>query len=142
MSKTVYTENLIDQETGEIIPRRWITKKQTNIDHFMRTYVEDIGILSECSGCERTLVLAILKYVEYKTNKIFLDTQRKEEICKTWNIKRNTFNTAISRLCKKEILFRSSNVAYTLNPQLFFYGPDIEREKVFELVIRYQIDPS
>jgi hypothetical protein len=45
----------------------------------------------------------------------------------------------IPRLVKKNILIKESNAAYLLNPKLFFFGTDIDREKLFELNIRYEI---
>lgn len=142
MSTQVYTQTILDPHTGEIIPTKWIKKTVKNTEMFVRTYIEDIGCLSGCSGSEKTLVLAILKYVEYDTNKIYLDSERRKEICETWDMKMNTLNTAVSRLGKKNILIKYSSSGYILNPQLFFFGSDIAREKVFQLNIQYTIDPS
>lgn len=137
--KTIYTENTLDIDTGEVIPKRWITRKVENTEMFIRTYVEDIGSLAKCSGAEQSVILCCLKYLDYNTNRLYLDKQRRLEICKCSGIKENTVNTVIPRLVKKNILIKESNAAYLLNPKLFFFGTDISREKLFDLNIRYEI---
>lgn len=135
----IYTENILDQETGEIIPRRWITKEVKNTDMFIRTYISDIGILARCSGAETSVVLCGLKYLDYNTNILYIDSKRRIELAECGNLKLNTVNTAISRLVKKNIFIKQSSSAYLLNPTLFFYGTDLDRSKVFELTVKYNI---
>lgn len=140
MSKThVFTQTQLDTETGELIPTRWIKKEVKSTEMFIRTYIQDIGALAKCSKAEQSIVLCCLKYLDYNTNKIYLDPQRKEEICETSGIKRNTINSALPRLVKKNILIKDSLNSYTLNPVLFFFGTDVERNNLFNLTIEYKI---
>lgn len=139
MSKTVYTENVIDLQTGELFSKRWIGKKVESTEAFIKTYIEDIGALAKCSGAEQSTILCSLKYLDYNTNQLYIDSKRREEICECAGIKRNTLNSAISRLIKKNILIKESNTAYLLNPKLFFFGTELERDKLFSLEIRYEI---
>jgi len=142
MSKTVYTENVVDINTGELTSKRWITKKVENTDTFIRTYVQDIGDLAKCSGSEQSVILCCLKYLDYNTNVLYLDNKRRIEIASCGNLKINTVNCAISRLVQKRILIKESSAKYILNPKLFFFGTDIERNKQFELIIKYNIQES
>lgn len=137
MSKTIYTQTVIDPETGEVIPTKWITRKVKNTDVFIRTYIEDIGALAKCSGAEQSVIWCSLKYIDYNTNRLFIDTNRRKEFSECGGISINTVHSAIQRLVKKNILIKESNVSYLLNPSLFFFGTDLEREKVFDLTIRY-----
>jgi replication protein RepL len=134
----VYTDTIMNSE-GELIQKRWIDKKVSNTEMFIRTYVEDIGLLAKCSGAEQSAILCCLKYLDYNTNRLYIDSQRRKEICDCSGMKENTLNTVIPRLVKKKILIKESNAAYLLNPKFFFFGSDIERGKVFDLVIRYTI---
>lgn len=137
--KNIYTLNTLDATTGEITPTKWITKEVANTDVFIRTYVEDIGALAKCSGSEQSVVLCCLKYLDYNTNRLYIDSQRRKDISSCGGLAPNTVNTAFSRLVKKNIFIKESNCAYLLNPQLFFFGSDMAREKVFSLAIRYKI---
>ena len=138
-SQTVFTETKVDQTTGELIPTRWIKRSVQNAEMFIRTYVEDMGKLAKCSGAEQSVILCCLKYLDYNTNIMYLDSLRRDEICVCGALKKSTVNTSISRLVKKNILIKESNSKYILNPKLFFFGSDIERDKVFQLTISYQI---
>lgn len=141
MGKSIYTENLADLETGEVISKRWITKEYKNTEPFVRAYIEDIGLLAKCSGAEQSVILCSLKFLDYKTNKLFIDSTRRIEIAECGNLKLNTVNSAIQRLVKKNILIKEGSATYLLNPALFFFGSDLDRSKVFELTIQYKIIP-
>ena len=139
MIQTVYTQTVLDPETGELIPTKWIKKEVKNRDMFIRTYIQDLGILGKCSGAEQSTILCSLKYLEYNTNVLYINALRRKEICECSNITINTLNSSISRLVKKNILLKKSSGTYLLNPQLFFFGTDLEREKIFSLSIKYVV---
>jgi len=137
--KTVYTENIVDIESGDLVSKRWITKKVENTDVFIRTYIKDISSLAKCSGAEQSVVLCCLKYLDYNTNVLYIDKVRREEIAECGGLKLNTVNSAMARLIKKNIFIKESSAKYVLNPKLFFFGTDIERSNQFQLTINYQI---
>lgn len=137
--KTIYTENTLDLSTGEIIPKRWITKKVANEEQFARAYIKDIGALAKCSGAEQSVVLCSLQYLDYNTNELALNTGRRQDIATCGGLKISTVDMAISKLYKKNIFIRKDKKIY-LNPELFFYGTDLARNTVRELVIRYELE--
>ena len=137
-NKAIYVENQISAD-GELTSKKWITRNVTSTEMFVRTYLEDISALAKCSGAEQSVVLCCLKYLNYNTNVLFIDSSRRLEICTCGNLKLNTVNTAISRLVKKNIFIKEGSSKYILNPKLFFFGSDIDRLKVFDLTIRYKI---
>ena len=139
MKSTIYTQTVLDQETGELIPTRWIKKEVLTKEAFVRAYIKDLGILAKCSGAEQSTILCSLKYVEYNTNVLYINSLRRQEIAQCAGMTINTVNSAISRLVKKNILLKKASGTYLLNPQLFFFGTDLEREKVFCLSVKYVI---
>lgn len=139
MGQIVYTHTQEDFQTGETISRTFLKKECKNTEAFIRAYIEDIGLLARCSGAEQSVVLCSLKYVDYNTNELIINNQRRKEICACGVLKLNTVNTSISRLYKKNIFIKHEDKTY-LNPCLFFFGSDIARSKLFELKIQYQIN--
>ena len=105
---------------------------------FVRAYVDDICRLAKCNRSEQSFILASLKYIDYNTNELVLTSSRREWIANMGNMKMNTLNIAVSTLYKKGILIKVDKQTY-LNPKLFFFGTDIERNKCFALVIKYEI---
>ncbi len=139
MQKKVFETNTVNHSTGEITTTRTITKEVLNTAHFVKTYIEDIGALAKCSGAEQSVVLSSLKYLNYNTNEILINSSRRADIALNSNLKANTVNMAISRLVKKNIFIKAGNCSYTLNPTLFFYGDDLARLSTFKLCIKYEL---
>lgn len=138
MSKIVYTKTSEDYTTGEVLSRTWVKRECKDRDAFARVYMEDIGALAKCSGAEQSVVLCCINYIDYNTNELILNSQRRKEICTCGNLKLNTVNSSISRLYRKNIFIRNEGKTF-LNPTLFFYGSDIERDRLLELRIQYKI---
>jgi len=137
MSTTILTQETVDLQTGEIFTKTVFTKNVETKEQFIRTYTEDVLHLCRCSGAETRIVLALLPYVEYNTNQFFLTKSRKEDIGVITNTTMNTINSSISRLMKKNVVIKLSSNTFMLNPKLFFYGTDVERNKIFSLAISY-----
>lgn len=140
MATQVFTKETRNYETGEVTEREILRKQVANKEQFVRAYIQDIGALAKCSGAEQSTVLCILKYLDYATNEFMLNSERRTEVCNCGNLKLNTLNSAITRLVKKSILIRKVENTYILNPQIFFYGKDIDRATVLKATITYIID--
>lgn len=138
MENHIYTKTEVDTTTGEVKKLEYLTRKVKDTEHFIRTYVKDIGSLAKCSGAEQSVVLCCLKYLDYNTNELVLNSQRRQELCECGELKLSTVNTAISRLYKKKIFVKIDKKSY-LNPKLFFFGADLERYKLYQLVLNYEI---
>lgn len=139
MSQHIYTKTSVDTETGETKQVEFLVRKQLNKEQFVRAYIEDLGALAKCSGAEQSVILCSMKYLDYNTNELFINKQRREEIVECGSLKLNTINSAIARLIKKNILIKKGSSSYILNPKLFFFGTDLERYKLFKLSISYEI---
>ena len=136
--KTVYKHEVIDSE-GTVLQSKSITKQVKSVEHFVRVYLEDIGALTKCSKSEQSVVLASFKYIDFGTNEILINRLRRLEICAEAGLKIDSINSAICRLVQKNIFIKQGSSSYLLNPKLFFYGTDLERDKMFSLTINYEI---
>ena len=106
MSTIIYTKETQNFESGEIQEREVFRRHVANQEQFVRAYINDIGALAKCSGAEQSVILCCLKFLDYATNEFILTTQRRLDICECGNIKPNTFNAALVRLIKKNILIK------------------------------------
>lgn len=140
-NRTVYAENTADSTTGEIVSKRWITRKLASEEQFIRTYVSDIAKLAKCTRAEQSVVLCSLKYLDYNTNELVIHAGRREDIARCGNLKPHTVDIAMSKLYKKNIFIKRDKMIF-LNPEMFFYGTDLERCKVRELIIRYELEQT
>lgn len=143
MQKTLYVERTVDNESGEVLKTKTITRKTDKVEHFVKAYIEDLGSIIGCSNSEKNLILCLLQlgYVEYESNEIVLNLSRKENLSCCAKINSRSMHNTLYRLIKKNIIIRSGK-QLMLNPKLFFSGTEIQRDKLFELKIRYEIKPS
>lgn len=79
-----------------------------------------------------------LGYIEYETNEVVLNLPRKQNLCSCADINIRSMHNSLYRLIKKNIIVRTGK-KMVLNPKLFFYGKESDREKMFELKIKYKI---
>ncbi len=136
--KTIYLSNTVDFETGEVKGSSRITREEITMDQFARVYINSIKLLAKCKGAEISVVLSCLKYLEYNTNEIILSTDRRIDISKAAGVTQGTFNVTFSQLVKKNILIKIERKLY-LNPILFFYGTDVERQRCLEATVDYPL---
>lgn len=140
MEKTVFTESIIDFETGEIKIQKTIKKKVSSQDHFVRAYAEDIGALLKCSKGEIDFIVCCIKlgFIGYDTNELILNLDRKRQVSECVGVKFKSIYHLIKRLREKNLIIKDGFLLY-LNPKLIFLGSDVAREKMFSLNIRYEI---
>lgn len=137
--KTVYTENTITAETGELTARKWITRQDVSRQNFVIMYLDDLSKLNQLSPASTKLLQALCIYLEYDTNEFYLNPARKQELVKYTGLKLETINQGITKLFKKNLLIRINTGTYQMNPKLFFKGSEMTRAKYLELTIRYEI---
>lgn len=140
MKSVVFAENKIDSD-GVLSEKRWITKQVKTTEEFVKLYTKDLCKLVGLTHSEHRILINIQKLTEYNTNVFFLNKSRRQELADMSSVKFNTVNVALSRMMKKNILIRESSSMYRVNPQLFFKGDDLSREKVLQLVLSYQLIP-
>lgn len=139
MAQAIYTKEIQDMQTGEVIKREVMRRQVATTEQFVRAFIEDMGQLAKCSGAEKGVVLCCLQYLDYDTNEFILTPDRRADICTCGDIKMNTFSSALTRLVKKNFIIKKSGSTYILNPKIFFYGRDVARAKIVEATIVYEI---
>jgi len=137
-SKVFFSEESIDYSTGELRSKRWLKRGEMDGDKFFKAYVNDIGVLKKCTPNEIGVLIECFQYVDYNTNEVILNSKRRLDMSIALECSKNTINVSISRLMTKGLLLKTDGTL-TLNPKFFFYGDDINRSKVLELVIQYNI---
>ena len=106
---------------------------------FVRTYVEDISILTRCSKAESSVIWCCLQYIDYKSNEILLTATRRKDMIEMTGLKMSTINQSISKLKKKHIFIQNEGKLY-FHPNLFLSCSEETAAKVYELTIRYELN--
>ena len=139
MAKVFYTKETQDYITGETTMKETYRKHTDNAEHFIRVYPEGMASFMLCSGAEKSVVLACLKYLEYNNNEFFLSPDRRAEISGSGDITIQTIASSVSKLMKKNIFIKKSGSSYILNPLIFFYGTENERKVVIKNTVGSKI---
>lgn len=140
MSKTIFEKFEYDSRTAEVTKSITIKKKVKNTEAFIQAYVNDIGVLLKCTKGQIDFIICCIKlnYIEFDTNELVITSIRRKEIAKEADIKVSSTYNFMNTLEKKRILIVKEGKTY-LNPKLFFYGSEIERERMLTLSINYEI---
>lgn len=140
MERVVFNHQVIDSTTGEVIEQRIIKKQVSSLEQFHRMYTEDVGALLKCTKGEVDLILCCIKlgFIGFNTNELVLNSSRKRQICECSGLKIRSVYSFMTSLRAKNIIVSNGNRLY-LNPKLFFFGSDLERDKMFKLEICYTI---
>jgi len=138
--KTIRTNEVTNMDTGQVVIHEevFVTRVKDK-EQFIRAYIQDIGALAKCSGAEQGFMLCCLKYLEFNTNSFMLNKERRAEICECSGTKLNTANAALTRLVKKNILIRKCENTYLMNPKIFFFGNDLDRNTIIKATLTYII---
>jgi len=136
---TVYSRSVMDGTTGEVIQKEWVTRKVVSNVHFVKVYFEDISTLFKLSHSSFRVLYSLAEYIEYNTNDFHLNRLRRVEISEKCQITLNTFNSSFAKLVQKNLVIKLGGSSYRLNPKIFFNGEEIERMKVLEFKITYDI---
>lgn len=121
-SKSIETTTKIDNQTGEIIETKEtrVTKIAKTPD-FVMLFIEDIKGLCGLTGGEADCLFKLLKYT-IPTNLLNITGYMYTQISEELEVSVQQVRNYISKLTKKEILFRKGSGTYILNPHLFGKG--------------------
>lgn len=128
--RNVFIEHNVDQNTGEVTERRWITKQTIKTEKFIKYYAESLILIEWLTNGQYRILFELGKISEYNTNKVSLDKEKREEIAKSCQMA--SINQAISILTRSNILIKKSSTLYVINPRILFNGEETERLKMLD----------
>lgn len=140
--KDVY-RTLVMTENAEPVESIVIRKTTKSSEAFFQAYCEDLGALNRCTPAQVKVLISIItqKFVEFNTNEIIMNANRRDMIVQKEGLSIGAIYNAISGLKKKNMIIKQGKRIY-LNPKMFFYGYEVERERMLNLTIQYEICPE
>ena len=139
--RKVSVKETVDSKTGEVLrsEKRFVqTVKQ---EEFIKFYLDDMSGFMKIKGdVELKVLMWMFKLTGWNNSQVVMDLSKKEEIAEQSEVKVQSISDALTRLSKKGILLKGRRLYYQLNPEYFFKGEDIEREKVLKVHIEYNIE--
>lgn len=117
----------VDVETGEVVQMEVSTDTRTihkQEPPFIKLYIADVLYMRDMPKGLTNIVYALLEQATYASKglRVYVPTGLKNEIIKQLDIPRQTFNNALVKLCKGNILRRIDTGVYELNPYFFGRG--------------------
>lgn len=117
----------VDTQTGEVTQMEISTDTRTihkQEPPFVKLYLQDLLYTQDMPKGLTNIVYALLDQVTYASKglRVYIPTGLKNEIIKQLDIPRQTFNNALVKLCKGNILRRIDTGVYELNPYFFGRG--------------------
>lgn len=131
---------VINMQTGEIVETA-----TTNVFRipseppYVKMYLDDLCVLIQIPEAQKTLLLHLLRRLDYE-GYITLSARARKEMAKSLGIADQTFRNRLNDLTKSGIIARVSTNEYLANPQYFARGEwksICARRQAFELRITY-----
>lgn len=130
------TEEILDNETGEIVRRKTFTSTLIEKEPpHVKIYLEDIAKINDLPPAASKVLNILVQNMGYN-NMVPMLKPFKEVICNSLDIKMNTLEKVVALLKEKHILHTFSRGLYILDPYLFAKGK-WENIKNLRLIIEY-----
>jgi hypothetical protein len=139
MSQIVYSHQKINHETGEVTESKFVKKEVKSTDEFIFLYIKHIGTLAKLPSCELKTLICLSSHINWETGDIGLSPNIVDEVQNCSELTISSIRSAISRLAKKNFLQKVKNNWYRINPDIFWRGSEIKRQKMFELTYQWEI---
>lgn len=134
-----YERDSVDKDG--VLHKSIIERKSVHsVDAFYRVFIEHVALTNRLPYAELKLLRAIASYVQWDTNYIVFGAHVNGKICIDANIKENTRRVCVHRLTQKNFLIKNAVNWYTLNPNIFFKGSDVERARSIRLSYQWDMD--
>ena len=137
--QTVYTAQILDHITGEIKESKFIKKSVKDVDEFLILYIKHIALIARLPHYQLQTLLCLAPCIEWNTGEFTLDTRTMDKIISCSGIKEQSIRNSVSALKKRNILQRIKSNWYKLNPDIFWKGSELERQKSFEVTYQWDI---
>ena len=138
-----HNTQITDPETGEII--NYSGHKEVQLkesEPFFLTYSRQILALYSTDVLNATtkVLYKMLEYSEWNTGKVFMTTDRVEELMSICGISRATYHRAVKELRDKGIITKGKG-SYTIAENMFWKGELKMRDKVIKSKMQITFTP-
>lgn len=138
-----YKGSRTDPDTGEILEfseHKSIELKKT--EPFFLTYSKQILALytTDVLNATTKVLYKMLEYSEWNTGKVYMTTDRVEEIMYTCNISRASYHRAIKELIIKGIITKGKG-SYTIAENVFWKGELKMRDEIIKAKMKVTFTP-
>lgn len=147
----VFTENESTEVNGQQVAKHRksnsVTVKSKNSEQFFMTYTKFMAPLLHIKSANDSKVLGMLcKLMDYNSGKVYLNTDRREDICRAAEIVPSVLSRSIKSL-KDLGLISDYKGTIEISPFIFWKGNSEDREKHLlqggeELRVKFKIDPE
>lgn len=137
------TYHRIDPNTGEEVEQfnsKTIELKPS--EPFFLTYSKQIMALYSTDVLNATtkVLYKMLEFAEWNTGKVYMTTDRVEEIMQICSISRASYHRAIKELISKGVIVKGKG-SYTITQEMFWKGEIKMRDKIINAKARLQVTP-
>lgn len=138
-----YKGQRIDPETGEIY--EFSEKKEvikTDVEPFFLTYSRQILALYNSTVLNVTtkVLYKLLEFAEFNTGKVYMNSERVEEIMSICSISRSSYHRAINELIEIGVISKNKNT-YTIAEDMFWKGDRKAREEIRNARLQMSFTP-
>ena len=132
-----------DPKTGEVLEytdRQEVIKNE--VEPFFLTYSREILALYGKSIFNATtkVLWKLLEIAEYNTGKVYVTTERRNNIMSACGISRASYDRAIKELVDADIMTKEGNT-YTIRENMFWKGDRDERKKLLNARLKITFSP-
>ena len=133
----------IDKETGEIM--EYVDKMEVikaDSEPFFLTYSKQIMALYGKSIFNATTKVfwKLLEFAEWNTGKVYMTTERRDNIMETCDISRASYDRAIKELVDAGIMTKNGNT-YSIDEDMFWKGDRKTREQLKNAKLQIAFSP-
>jgi len=132
-----------DPKTGEVLEytdRQEVIKNE--VEPFFLTYSREILALYGKSIFNATtkVLWKLLEIAEYNTGKVYVTTERRNNIMSACGISRASYDRAIKELVDADIMTKEGTT-YTIRENMFWKGDRDERKKLLNARLKITFSP-
>lgn len=116
------SSQVINMQTGEVVESTTSNVFQLPSEPpYVKLYLDDLCVLVNVSDSLKTLLLSLLRRLDFE-GYILLSPRSRKEIAAKLAIADQTFRNRLNELCKKDLIQRVSTNEYQVNPLYFARG--------------------
>lgn len=133
----------VNPETGEILEySEQKTVIKTEVEPFFLTYSKQILALYDSSVLNATtkVLYKLLEFAEFNTGKVYMTSDRVDEIMSVCNISRPSYHRAIKELVNIGIISKNKNT-YTISENMFWKGDRRVRDEIIAAKLQVSFTP-